>query len=292
MNLEQSTPLVTIYIPTFNRVELLKRAVESVRQQTYHNLEIIIVDDCSTDATHEYLEEISKQDSRIHYFIKEKNSGACVSRNIAIENAEGEFITGLDDDDYFTSDRVEVFLRSWEIKNKKLVGLCTPVFSKNKKNKLLEKISYIFGIKIITKRDMYFANYVGNQVFTKTEFLKKIEGFDSNFRAWQDFDTWLRLLNWGNIKKLEKATYFMDRDHGLERITTNNINKILEVRDQLVDKHKITNKIYLHALNNHIAHYDISKVNFIDLVVKVFFILDIKGNLNYIIFYLKKKIFG
>lgn len=72
MNLEQLNPLVTVYIPTFNRVELLKRAVESVRQQTYQNLEIIIVDDCSKDGTHEYLEDISKQDLRIRYFIKEK----------------------------------------------------------------------------------------------------------------------------------------------------------------------------------------------------------------------------
>ena len=61
MSLEQSNPLVTVYIPTFNRVELLKRAVESVRQQTYSNLEIIIVDDCSKDGTHAYLEEIKKQ---------------------------------------------------------------------------------------------------------------------------------------------------------------------------------------------------------------------------------------
>lgn len=110
MSLENFNPLVTVYIPTFNRVELLKRAVESVRQQTYQNLEIIIVDDCSNDNTHGYLEEITKRDSRIRYFIKEKNSGACVSRNIAIDNAKGEFITGLDDDDYFLKNRIAEFI--------------------------------------------------------------------------------------------------------------------------------------------------------------------------------------
>src|SRR5690606_27763972 len=129
MSLEQSNPLVTVYIPTYNRVELLKRAVDSVRNQTYKNLEIIIVDDCSKDSTHEYLAEISKKDSRIKYFIKEKNSGACVSRNIAIKNAKGDFITGLDDDDYFTLDRVEIFVKSWDSQNTLLVGLCAPTLN-------------------------------------------------------------------------------------------------------------------------------------------------------------------
>ena len=66
--MSDQSPLVTVYIPTYNRVDLLKRAVESVRNQTYTNLEIIIVDDCSTDNTQEYLKEISNLDQRIRYF--------------------------------------------------------------------------------------------------------------------------------------------------------------------------------------------------------------------------------
>lgn len=291
MNLEQSNPLVTVYIPTFNRVELLKRAVKSVRQQTYQNLEIIIVDDCSKDGTRAYLEEIKKQDSRIRYFIKDKNSGACVSRNIAIESANGEFITGLDDDDYFIEDRIEIFIRSWDNENKKLVGLCTPVFSKvGNKNKLISKISYMLGIKSIRKRDMYFANYVGNQVFTKTVLLRKIGGFDKSFRAWQDFDAWFRLLDLGVIKKLEKSTYFTDRSHDMGRITTQNIEKILEVRSDFIEKHNIKDWLYLKALNNHLFGYDPSKVKIIDVIVRLLFqYSDIKYNLMYLILFSKSR---
>lgn len=111
-------PLVTVYIPTYNRVDLLKRAVESVQAQTYQNLEIIIVDDCSTDFTHQYLQQLANEDKRVKYFIKEKNSGACVSRNIAIENATGEFITGLDDDDFFLESRIDEFMKKRQYLNK------------------------------------------------------------------------------------------------------------------------------------------------------------------------------
>ena len=88
-------PLISVYIPTYNRLELLKRAVQSVQNQTYKNFEIIIVDDNSSDGTQDFLVGLAKVDSRIRYFFKDKNSGACVSRNIAINLAQGELITGL-----------------------------------------------------------------------------------------------------------------------------------------------------------------------------------------------------
>ena len=115
--------LVSVYIPTYNRLNLLKRAIESVRKQSYKNLEIIIVDDGSKDGTVEYLEAISKVDKRIIYFLKKKNTGACESRNIALKNASGYFITGLDDDDYFLENRIEKFVNFWISLNKKPVFL-------------------------------------------------------------------------------------------------------------------------------------------------------------------------
>lgn len=288
MNLEQSNPLVTVYIPTFNRVELLKRAVDSVRKQTYKNLEIIIVDDCSTDSTHDYLQKLVNQDERVRYFIKEKNSGACVSRNIAIENAKGEFITGLDDDDYFIENRIEEFFKYWDSGNKNLVGLCTPIFSNNSRLSVFKFFSRLFDLKKIKKRDLYFANYVGNQIFTKTELLQKIGGFDINLPAWQDFDTWFRLLELGYIKKIKNPTYFVDRSHEMGRITSANVNKILVVYNYFIKKHEVSNKVYLLALRNHLFHYVPDQVGVSSLIVKfLFHPLDFKGNFIYLFSYFK-----
>lgn len=96
--------LISIYIPTHNRIELLKKAINSVLEQTYTNWELIVVNDASTDNTEEYLKKISSSDSRIRYFTNETPKGACYSRNIAIKNSSGKYITGLDDDDVFTKD--------------------------------------------------------------------------------------------------------------------------------------------------------------------------------------------
>lgn len=242
MSLKQSNPLVTVYIPTFNRVELLKRAVESVRQQTHQNLEIIIVDDCSTDDTHEYLEEIAKQDSRIRYFIKEKNSGACVSRNIAIENAKGEFITGLDDDDYFLKDRIEIFIKKVFLLEK-YSALCSSYLIKRpKKTKITRTILSYFLPNEINFSDMLIANFIGNQIFTYTYRLKRYK-FNTKLAMWQDLYCWMNLIKKSGKKiyKIKEANYIVDVSHPHERISKNRDKKVIQVynvfcNDFLLDK--------------------------------------------------------
>ena len=251
MSLEQSNPLVTVYIPTFNRVELLKRAVESVRQQTYQNLEIIIVDDCSKDSTHEYLDEISKQDSRIKYFIKEKNSGACVSRNIAIENAKGEFITGLDDDDYFMNNRIEVFLSHWSNKYKCLFSNLLL-----KKNSKIQRSNYKFAMKdIVSSNDLLKVNYIGNQIFTKTKFMQNIQGFDPKMQVWQDLECWYRILNKdGLAKRIKQDLYVVDTSHPHERISHKKGEKVRNTYQYFVNKHNL-NMLQQKDLKTHMTGY-------------------------------------
>ena len=79
----QNKPLVSVIIPTYNRGRLILDSINSVLNQTYKNIELIVVDDCSTDDTEKTVKSID--DSRIKYIKLEKNSGACVARNKGIE---------------------------------------------------------------------------------------------------------------------------------------------------------------------------------------------------------------
>ncbi|MBQ7359870.1 MAG: glycosyltransferase family 2 protein [Lachnospiraceae bacterium] len=99
-------PLVTIIIPVYNIEDYLGRCVRSVLSQTYQNLEILLVDDGSTDGSGKLCDELAKEDSRIQVFHKE-NGGSSSARNLAIEVAKGSYLGFVDSDDYVEPDMYE-----------------------------------------------------------------------------------------------------------------------------------------------------------------------------------------
>lgn len=102
--------LISVYIPTHNRSEMLKRAVFSVIKQTYKNVEIIICDDGSSDNTEQVVIALQEKYKNIRYLKNDTPKGACAARNLGIFEAKGEYITGLDDDDEFSDNRLEELL--------------------------------------------------------------------------------------------------------------------------------------------------------------------------------------
>ncbi len=108
-------PLVSVIIPTYKREpEFVLRAIRSVSGQTYKNIEIIVVDDSPTEySLRESVKEniINLEDDRIIYIQNPENIGGALSRNVGIERAQGEYITFLDDDDEYLSDKIETQLK-------------------------------------------------------------------------------------------------------------------------------------------------------------------------------------
>lgn len=94
-----NNPLVSIIIPIYNREQTLERCLCSIIRQTYPNLEIIAVDDGSTDHSRVILERYEKKDSRLHVIYK-KNSGVSESRNLGLQMAKGDFVQFVDADDW------------------------------------------------------------------------------------------------------------------------------------------------------------------------------------------------
>jgi glycosyltransferase involved in cell wall biosynthesis len=268
-------PLISVYIPTYNRLELLKRAVQSVQNQTYKNFEIIIVDDNSSDGTQDFLVGLTKVDSRIRYFFKDKNSGACVSRNIAINLAQGELITGLDDDDYFLPHRLEFFLDYWVNKKREdSIALFTSNIKSEKSNHAKEHS--LFSKKYFKKDDLLFANYVGNQIFTETKTLRQVSGFDESFCMWQDLELWYRVGDLGNFEHVDKPTYFFDTSHLYGRISEAKSEKIFKTVEQFSEKNQLNN-FKKRMLNNHLYNYKVIHkdrfANFIKEILKLSIIM-------------------
>ena len=102
----KTTPVVSAIITTFERVELLKRALQSVLSQSYTQLEILVVDDASSnnDAS-SMINDLN--DDRIRLIKHEANKGVSAARNTGIKNARGEYVAFLDDDDIWLQDKIE-----------------------------------------------------------------------------------------------------------------------------------------------------------------------------------------
>lgn len=238
-------PLVSIYIPTYNRLQLLTRALDSVRKQSYKNIEIIVVDDNSGDGTQDYLAGVALLDHRIKYILKEVNSGACTSRNIAIEQATGLYITGLDDDDYFLKDRISYFIQNrHELENYSFLYTNNLTINKNHKYKINRYLNFLLP-KEVTSQDILFKNIIGNQCFTYTKRMKQVGGFTADMPAWQDLDLFYRLLirtSYNKAKLLNKSLYVQDTSHDLTRITSGNKDKIRKAYDLFCIRNNVVGK--------------------------------------------------
>ena len=250
-------PLVTIYMPTHNRSDLLSRAIESVQAQTYSNFELIIVDDCSTDDTEAVVQAYKDTDSRITYIKNSDNLGACASRNKAIRAAKGEFITGLDDDDYFLPDRLAVFLEHWHLfpADKAFIFANKIILTPD-----LEVISrapwYIRRRKSITQGDLLIGCAVGIAFFTTKESLLAIEGFDELMPMWQDLDCVYRLLDMGKGYYFDDVSYVVDTTHDDGRISDANTNKLIKVHEYFCEKHRLNGTIASNLMKMHFFSYN------------------------------------
>ncbi|MGH8262205.1 MAG: glycosyltransferase family 2 protein, partial [Steroidobacteraceae bacterium] len=156
--------LVSVYLPTRNRVELLSRAVDSVLAQSYRPLELIVVNDGSTDTTRAWLDQAARSDPRLRVIHNPRPRGAPLSRNLAILRALGEFITGLDDDDQFHPGRIDALVRHWralERRGEKFSCLYTQDF-------LMcgDRVGFSHKPPRVEFGDLFFYNSIGNQVFT------------------------------------------------------------------------------------------------------------------------------
>ncbi|MCD9027308.1 FkbM family methyltransferase [Luteimonas sp. BDR2-5] len=108
-------PLVSVIMTTYNSSATLDYAVRSVLDQTYANIELLIVDDCSSDGTREMLQEIAERNPRVRVLLNETNLGTYGAKNRAMEVAKGEFMTCHDSDDWAHPQRIESHVREMQV---------------------------------------------------------------------------------------------------------------------------------------------------------------------------------
>ncbi|MBQ7863265.1 MAG: glycosyltransferase family 2 protein [Lachnospiraceae bacterium] len=147
--------LVSVIMPSWNTAKFIGESIQCVINQTYQNWELLIVDDCSTDNTDDIV--ASFNDDRIKYFKNEKNSGAALTRNRAMREAQGEWIAFLDSDDLWMPEKLEKQICF--MKEHDYVLSYTEYEKIDEEGKKLDV--YVTGPEKVNKRKMYNYDYIG-----------------------------------------------------------------------------------------------------------------------------------
>ncbi|MBD3279275.1 MAG: glycosyltransferase [Candidatus Pacebacteria bacterium] len=249
-----NNPLVTICITTYNRAQLLTAAVRSVQDQTYKNLEIIIINDHSTDQTPQVIKKLQKNDSRVRVFTHRTNQGLAKSRNQAIRAAHGKYFSFLDDDDLWDKDLIDNFVQLAEKHNSQwcfCAGNKITVFNQQycvipTFNGCLKKYLKL-GYTPPVSAQFYF-----------TQTLKQLGGYHDQIKSGVDHDLWIKLaINNTKIKSLPYCSaYSNPNNKTINRMTTQyqqrvqKIKKSLKVWQPLLTKH-FGKKFYQHFLQSY-----------------------------------------
>lgn len=185
-------PLVSIIFPTYNREHIIDRAIESVLNQTYNNIELIIVDDASDDNTEAVVKSFN--DKRIMYIRHNRNKGCASARNTGINAAKGRYIAFQDDDDVWVRDKLEKQMEVM-LNVSPQVGVVYSPFKRIKNNR-----QFIIPDNSISNKEGYIlrqlltGNFINLQVaLVKKECFDTIGLFDEELLSLSDWDLWIRI---------------------------------------------------------------------------------------------------
>lgn len=282
-------PLVSVIIPVYNVEKYLRQCLDSVINQTYRNLEIICINDCTTDSSDKILEEYAKKDPRIIIKKNPQNLGLGLSRNEGIKIANGEYIHCLDSDDWLDEQAYETVLKYFE---KDIDAIRFTYLSHNEITNKIEHINYPSKQFAYKKVNIYdnpecfklWSPSAWIKIYRK-DFILKNQLFYNDYRCLEDIEYAMRAaLKANNLMFIEEPLlhYRAERKGSLltkrtsyvsnilkDTVWANNATKTLPLKT----KTAILNYIYEMLVMNAIDAYYINKLNFKD--VKAMFINNI-----------------
>ena len=185
-------PRVSVVLPTYNRLSTLKRALTSVLEQSYTDLEVIVVDDCSQDGTRAYVEALS--DTRIRYRRHKVNKGASAARNTGIKAARGNYIGFQDSDDVWLPDKLAKQVAPFEVVSPRVGVVYTGFYAVEGEKKTYKPDAWVTQTDEDIHTELLRGNFVGTPcALVKRECFERLGGFDETLSSLEDWDLWLKL---------------------------------------------------------------------------------------------------
>lgn len=221
--------LFSVIIPTFNRAQRLKRALESLSQQTFKDFEVLVCDDGSTDDT-ELVVSAFKAVLNIRYFWSENWGGPARPRNIGISHSKGEWICFLDSDDWWRFDKLEICAKYTDKSD--LIYHCLSIHNEEL-NKISNKKVGDEVEKEVLKGLLIKGNVIPNSSVVVRKVLLQRVGLvceDKRFVSMEDYDLWLKIASITNGFKFISTplgVYNWNSDTNISKISEERISKEL-----------------------------------------------------------------
>ena len=213
--------LVSVVVPTYNRAEALPDTIDSVLAQTHEELELLVVDDASTDDTREVVE--SYDDPRVEYLRHEENRGGSAARNTGIEAAEGEYVAFLDSDDEWLPEKLERQLSLLRSRGSDWIAAYCDVKppADGDTGRLTWALGSMLGGEPPRHReggDVLIAEVLtdrlhtsaGSTLIVERDVAVEIGGFDESFERFQDTEFLVRVLERGKLAYLPEELVLRD----------------------------------------------------------------------------------
>ncbi len=235
MNQDSGNPEVSVILPTYNRAHLIKRAIQSVLNQTYQNFEIIVVDDGSTDNTEEIVRDLNNQ--KIRYIRHNENKGAACARNTGIKVARGDYIAFQDSDDEWFPNKLErqmevfknaplevgvVYTGAWLIRNNKRIY--RPLFTTKQREGNICK-------ELFEERIAWMTTPV---FIVRKECFNRLGLFEERLPSLSDWELWLRISKYYEFKYIDEP--LVTQYYTANSISTD-LNAHIEARKLILEKH-------------------------------------------------------
>ncbi len=193
-------PLVTIVLPTYNRCHYLPASIESCLCQTHSNLELIVVDDCSSDDTAKVVNAFIEKDERVRYVRNDRNLRLPESLNTGFRSARGEYLTWTSDDNMYRANAIDVMVRYLESHPK--VGMVYAGYTA-----VNDDLEFLFEKRLGSKKIFLQRSPIGGCFLYRSSVRDVVGDYNPKHELFEDFDYWLRVSKHTDIHALQKGLY-------------------------------------------------------------------------------------
>ena len=246
--------MVSVIIPIYNTQKYLKRCMDSVIEQTYQNIEIILIDDGSSDNSLEICKKYQENDKRV-YIISGKNCGVSHARNLGIDKAKGKYLYFVDSDDYLEKEAIEKMLIEYKMRNNQLVIAGYKEIENNlvkEKNWGKQEITNERAKELVLHENGV-GGYLWNKLFVASLIKKNDIKFQEDISVWEDVLFVMQYLNQcDNVIIINDCIYAYCRREGsaVEHSLYNN-----KLYTQMTAMDRISKSVYLNNVAKEILKY-------------------------------------